>query len=586
MENRIAEALNNGEFLVTYELIPGRGAVEDSQAHFIEEAKEVGENKRIHGISITDNPSGNPALLADKFGTEILELGITPLVHFTCKDRSRNQIESQLSALERTGIQNILCMTGDYPISGWEGTSKPNFDLDSVQLIQMAKAMNDGFSWTARGKLVQMKQTHFFCGAVVNPFKWTEGEAIPQYAKLYKKCVAGADFFISQIGFDARKMQELIQVMREDGFGHIPVIANIFVLPYGVGKSMAAGNFPGCYVSPAMLAVLAEEAKAADKGKQARFIRAAKMIAIAKGLGYRGVHIGGIGLTPQVAADILDMAEGYEATWEDCARELNYGEPGCFYLYEQDPVTLLNSNVRTKLSPAKKDGGVQKTYKLARVFHKFMFVPEKNAFPYVQKWMYKKEQKHGIHRHHPIEHTGKSFLFGCMDCGDCGLPSTTYICPMTQCVKCQRNGPCGGSHDGWCEVFPNERYCIWYRAYHRYHRYGEEWKLRGYIAPPNNWDLFGGSPWQAYFLGNDNIQRRKYLDMRLMDETPVKYSVKLKQQEAKRMAKHEAAMEAKKAKLAAKAGKKVIKEPHDYKITEAPAQAAQAVEQVAEAPKE
>ena len=33
-------------------------------------------------------------------------------------------------------------------------------------------------------------------------------------------------------------------------------------------------------------------------------------------------------------------------------------------------------------------------------------------------------------------------------------------------------------------------------------------------------------------------------------------------------------------------GKKVIKEPHDYKITEAPAQAAQAVEQVAEAPKE
>ena len=523
-ENRLAKAFLNGEFVVTYELIPGRGANEDFQAKFIEEAKEVGENLRIHAISVTDNPSGHPALMADKFAKELLDLGITPLAHFTCKDRSRNQIESQFYALERSGVENILCMTGDYPVSGWEGRSKPDFDLDAVQLIQMARAMNEGLPYASRkGGVDHLEPTHFLPGAVCNPFKWTEAETITQYNKLYKKCIAGAGFIISQIGFDARKMQELIQVMNETGFGHIPVIANIFVLPYGVGKRMHAGAFPGCYVSEKLLEVLKEESEAPDKGKKARLERAAKIIAIARGLGYRGVHVGGIGLTPEVANQILDMADDYQDHWQEYARELSYGEPNCFYLYEQDPGTGLNTNARAKLAPARTDRAVQKTYKLSRFVHKMMFTPDKKLFPFVQWFMYRKEQKKGLHRHHGIEHTGKAFLFGCMDCGDCGLPSTTYICPMTQCPKCQRNGPCGGSHNGWCEVYPDERLCIHYRAYHRYRKYGEEYKLRGYLVPPNNWDLYGGSAWAGYFLGRDNISRRIYLDGSLTHETPAPY---------------------------------------------------------------
>lgn len=523
MENRIVEALDRGEFVITYELIPGRGAVEETQEHLIAEAKEIAKNPRIHGISVTDNPSGNPAMLADRIGMEILDLGITPLVHFTCKDRSRALIESQLDGFERTGVQNLLCMTGDYPVGGWEGRSKPEFDLDSVQLIQMIHNMNEGLTWKTNKGVYLQKPTHFVPAAVVNPFKWTEAETITQYNKLYKKCVAGAKFFISQIGFDSRKMQELIMVMNEMGFGHIPVLANIFVLPYGVAKSMAAGNFPGCYVSDEMLEVLYHESLAPDKGREARINRAAKMIAIAKGLGYRGVHVGGIGLTPEVANILIDKAAEYESHWMEYAREMHYGEPNCFYLYTQDNATKLNSGARTPLAPARTDRAVQKSYGLSRFVHKMMFTPEKKLFPFMQWFMYRKEQKKGLHRHHAIEHTGKAFLFGCMDCGDCGLPSTTYICPMTQCPKCQRNGPCGGSHNGWCEVYPNERLCIHYRAYHRYRKYNEEWKLRGYLVPPNNWDLYGGSAWAGYFLGRDNISRRIYLDERLRHETPKPY---------------------------------------------------------------
>ncbi len=523
MENRLEEALRNGEFAVTYEFIPGRGANEDAQAALIEEARELSENKRVHAFSITDNPSGNPALLADKFGEEILQMGVTPIVHFTCKDRSRNQIESQLDAMERAGISCLLCMTGDYPISGYAGRSKPVFDLDAVQMIQHVVAMNEGLSYPSRGGVAHQKPTHFFPGAVVNPFKYTQGETIPQYAKLYKKCYVGAKFLISQIGFDARKMQELLMVMKEQGFSNVPVLANIFVLPAGVAKSMNAGNFPGCIVTDEFLAVLQEEAKAPDKGKELRIQRAAKQVAVARGLGYAGVHIGGIGLTPEVANTILEMADSMQDNWLEYVREFCYGVPGGFYLYKEDPETGLNLPVRSKLAPARKDRAVQKTYRLSRIVHSLLFTPGKKLFPFMQWFMYRKEQKKGTHRHHAIEHTGKSLLFGCMDCGDCGLPSTAYVCPMTQCPKCQRNGPCGGSSDAWCEVYPGERLCIFYRAYHRLRKYGSENKLQGYIVPPNNWDLLGGSPWAAYFLGRDNISRRIYLDDSLRHETHEPY---------------------------------------------------------------
>jgi len=66
-------------------------------------------------------------------GLEISRLGIDPLIHFTCKDKNRNQIESILYSLDRNGPSNLLVMTGDFPLYGFEGKAKPVFDLDSIR---------------------------------------------------------------------------------------------------------------------------------------------------------------------------------------------------------------------------------------------------------------------------------------------------------------------------------------------------------------------------------------------------------------------------------------------------------------------
>ena len=58
-----------------------------------------------------------------------------------------------------------------------------------------------------------------------------------------------------------------------------------------------------------------------------------------------------------------------------------------------------------------------------------------------------------------IEKWVKEKLFDCKSCGQCVLSHTAYICPMN-CPKGLRNGPCGGTLDGKCEVLP-ERDCVW-----------------------------------------------------------------------------------------------------------------------------
>ncbi|MBN1226452.1 MAG: methylenetetrahydrofolate reductase C-terminal domain-containing protein [Deltaproteobacteria bacterium] len=60
----------------------------------------------------------------------------------------------------------------------------------------------------------------------------------------------------------------------------------------------------------------------------------------------------------------------------------------------------------------------------------------------------------------------------CSLCGDCILNKTGGICPVTSCAKGLLNGPCGGMHDGKCEIDP-ERDCAWVKIYEKLEESGE-----------------------------------------------------------------------------------------------------------------
>ena len=96
----------------------------------------------------------------------------------------------------------------------------------------------------------------------------------------------------------------------------------------------------------------------------------------------------------------------------------------------------------------------------------------------------------------------------CMDCGDCALTDVAYVCPMSQCPKNQRNGACGGSFEGWCEVYPGKQQCVWVQAYDRLKKYNEQDKIESNVVPPPNWDFFHTSSWVNFFLGRDHAAKK------------------------------------------------------------------------------
>lgn len=98
-----------------------------------------------------------------------------------------------------------------------------------------------------------------------------------------------------------------------------------------------------------------------------------------------------------------------------------------------------------------------------------------------------------------LELAVKKPAFGCQACGNCVLGHMEYVCPQT-CPKQMRNGPCGGTDMGRCEVV--DRPCIWVDVYNRARAAGRVEALKVYIPPPDR-SLQGTSSWINYFLERD-----------------------------------------------------------------------------------
>jgi methylenetetrahydrofolate reductase (NADPH) len=511
----LREMLTGSKFHYGAELVSTRGiATPEHPSSVVALGEALGADPRISWISATDNPGGNPMLPADWLA-RILDKGDTNLVvHLTCKDRNRNGLESAAWQMASEGFNNILAMTGDYPRAGFGGTARPVFDLDSVGLIGLLKAMNGGLEVIDRGKPATLPKTDFYIGCAGSPFKQHERELMPQYFKLLRKIACGAEFVISQLGYDMRKFCEMKQFLASHGID-VPVVGNVYLLTGFVAKLFNRGEIPGCVVSDELLGLAEKYGKGPDKGRAFFRELAAKQLAVFKGFGFAAGYIGGISKA-DTFFDIIDMAEGFgENDWKEFAKEIQFCKPNEFYLFNRDPETglgnpsELNPEYIETLKQPIKSKEVTLGYQISRKVHDWFFTPGEGFFN-VMKRIYSKWDKepNGLSKAaHTVEKFSKSVCFGCEDCGDCSLPEAAYLCPMAACSKGGRNGPCGGSSDGQCDLKDKE--CIWARAYERLKYYGETGKMLKGKPVYYNAELDGTSSWANTFLGRDHAAAGK-----------------------------------------------------------------------------
>ncbi len=130
------------------------------------------------------------------------------------------------------------------------------------------------------------------------------------------------------------------------------------------------------------MAELAEERKAADKGKEARLIRAAKMYAVARGLGYRGAHLGGHNMSYEDVKFITSRGEEYYKRWPELVAEFVYPQPGGFYYFQKDAKTGLNT-----IEPSPLTGEARKStvYNFSRLVHNSLLEPNHPFFRMYQR---------------------------------------------------------------------------------------------------------------------------------------------------------------------------------------------------------
>lgn len=480
--NALREALQDGRFFWSVEFIP---SVDKVLRDELGKLGGVGEFIRrqplVAGFSVTDrvvsdrdpDPVAAASHLADASGKQ-------PLVHFSGKDRDIDDLHDFIQRMRGSGLQNVLCLSGDRLKQ--EPTDRRPRYLESVAAIQAARRA----------------QPDLLIATALNPFKYREEDAMAQYLKLGKKAAAGADFAITQIGFDMRKYEEALFWVSTRGYG-IPLIANVMPMNARRARYIRHHQLPGVTVTDSFLALLETEERALPESGDERVLRrlALQILGI-RFYGYAGVQLTGIHAPEHLAAlqakvdalnELCSDRISFNKAWNE---SLTMPEGGRCETAPTHPWYIAHPPTR---QPA---GAAMLKYRVMDGVHSFAFDRGPGArllAPVLRPVSRGSAVDFVLER---VERGIKGPLFGCETCGMCRLAATQYVCPET-CPKGLANGPCGGTTENLCEYRHQE--CVHSVKYRIAKQAGVLDQLERWLIPPVPRQIRHTSSWPPHFRG-------------------------------------------------------------------------------------
>jgi methylenetetrahydrofolate reductase (NADPH) len=234
--SKLRETLDAGAFAVVVEIKPPKGLDVD---FMLAPVKVLAG--RVTAFSVPDDEHAKMRLSSVAASCLVQKAGGEALVHFSCRDRNRLALESDLLGAAALGLENLLVVSGDYVTKGDHPQAKPVYDADSVQLLQVVQGLAMGHD--SAGLPLSGNPT-FYPGAVVIP----EAEPLgPQLIKFQKKLAAGAQFFIAPAIFNLDKLRRF----REQPPGDtVKLLVSVKVLGADEVAQAAAGQLRKVYSVP------------------------------------------------------------------------------------------------------------------------------------------------------------------------------------------------------------------------------------------------------------------------------------------------------------------------------------------------
>ena len=214
---RLADAFRRGDWVISVELDPPRGA--NPEAMLAAARKLVDEG--VGWVDVNDNPMARArmnALMASMRIERETELETIP--HVTPRDTSIMGLQSALLGAHAEGIRAVLAVTGDPPAIGDYTESAGVYEVDSIGLCRLLLRLNEGEDWN--GRAIDAP-TSFYVGVAVNP---AADDLDQELRRFEQKLEAGAHFAMTQSLFDLAYLDRFVE--RLGGSWPIPVLLGVF----------------------------------------------------------------------------------------------------------------------------------------------------------------------------------------------------------------------------------------------------------------------------------------------------------------------------------------------------------------------
>jgi methylenetetrahydrofolate reductase (NADPH) len=257
--SNLEKVLTAGHFAFTGELGPPRGS---DAAEVVEKAKHL--KGMVDAVNITDNQTAVVRMSSWAASLLILQQGLEPNFQMVCRDRNRLAMQADILGAYAHGIRNMLCLSGDHQQFGDHPTAKGVFDIDSMQLIAMARQMRDEAKFLGGAEIHGAPK--LFIGAASNPFadpfEW-------RVHRLAKKIEAGVDFIQTQCIYNMEKFRRFIQLANDMGLTEkVYILAGVTPMKsIGMARYMKS-KVPGMDVPDEIIKRLqgVDKSKVADEG--------------------------------------------------------------------------------------------------------------------------------------------------------------------------------------------------------------------------------------------------------------------------------------------------------------------------------
>ncbi len=238
--SRFERLLRAKEFVVTCEVNPRDSA---DGTELIEYARSL--EGIVDAVHISDNFLAQPHMSGTAAACLIeQQTKLETILHMTCRDRNRLQLQADLLGAHAMGVRNVLCLTGDHTSLGDHKEAKPVFDLDSITFISLVRKMRDEGTFESGRKIVVPPK--FFIGGAV-AITAPPLEFRPH--RMAKKMTAGANFLTSQLVFDMTLLETFMKRVHDLGIiQNTHLIIGVGALP-GPGAARAINEHtPGVVI--------------------------------------------------------------------------------------------------------------------------------------------------------------------------------------------------------------------------------------------------------------------------------------------------------------------------------------------------